>query len=486
MTRSQGPPREPSRALVPILVFLGMVVAIVSSLGAPMIPTIAAAYRVPLADAQWSLTITLLVGALATPTMGRLGDGPHRRIVIITALAAVTLGCVLAALPLGFHALLAGRALQGAGMGLTPLAMATARDALQGERARSTVALLSITTVAGVGLGYPLTGLIAHAWGFEAGFWFGAIVSALALASAAIVLPPPTAHRAARLDWIGALLLAASLSGLLLALSRGEQWGWTSARTLTLLPVSIALAVAWVFHELRTPHPLVELRLVRNESVLAADATAVLAGVGMYLLLATVVRFVQTPPSAGYGFGASVVVAGLVLLPFSMASVLSSRLAAFIARRISPLAVLPTGCGIFVLAMLEFALARGDMLHVVIAMTIAGLGVGCTFAAMPGLIVRSVPPHETGSAMSFNQVLRYVGYSTGSALSATILEMHTPVGAALPTDRGYGAIAWVGCGLWIASGIVSYVVPKRGSAAPVDEALADESVADAVPVDEDR
>jgi ABC-type thiamin/hydroxymethylpyrimidine transport system permease subunit len=70
-------------------------------------------------------------------------------------------------------------------------------------------------------------------------------------------------------------------------------------------------------------------------------------------------------------------------------------------------------------------------------------------------------------------------------LSATILEMHTPAGAALPTDRGYAVIAMVGCGLWIVSAIVSYLVPKRGSAVDVDEALADESVADAVPVDEE-
>jgi predicted MFS family arabinose efflux permease len=481
-TRVSGP-LEPSRALVPTLIFLGMVVAVVSSLGAPMIPTIATRYGVALADAQWSLTITLLVGALATPTMGRLGDGPHRRAVILLSLGAITVGNVLAALPLGFHMLLAGRALQGAGMGLTPLAMATARDALTGERARSAVAMLSITTIAGVGLGYPVTGLVADTLGFEGAFWFGAIVSGAAFVTAFIVLPASKARSAPRLDVIGALLLAAALSALLLGLSRGEQWGWLAARTLGLFAAAIVFTIAWVAHELRTPHPLVELRLVRNESVLAADATAVLAGIGMYLLLATIVRFVQTPRAAGYGFGASVVVAGLVLLPFSMASVVSSRVAAFIARRLAPVLVLPIGCLVFMLAMVEFAFARSSMLHIVIAMTIAGLGVGCTFAAMPGLIVHSVPPHETGSAMSFNQVLRYVGYSTGSALSATILEMYTPAGEKLPTDRGYGAIAWVGCAVWILSAVVSYALPKRGSAAPVDEVLADESVADAVPVD---
>lgn len=98
---SAASPRR--RALVPTLVFLGMVVAVVSSLGAPLIPAIAAKYGVALGDAQWSLTITLLVGALATPTMGRLGDGPLRRRVILAALIAVVAGSVLAALPWVFE-----------------------------------------------------------------------------------------------------------------------------------------------------------------------------------------------------------------------------------------------------------------------------------------------------------------------------------------------------------------------------------------------
>lgn len=134
-----------------------MLVAVVSSLGAPLVPTIAAEEHVSLTDVQWSLTVTLLVGAVVTPVMGRLGDGPRRRAVILGALAAVLAGCALAALPLGFGWLLAGRALQGLGLGLTPLAIATARDALPPERSRPAVAMLSVTTVAGVGLGYPVT-----------------------------------------------------------------------------------------------------------------------------------------------------------------------------------------------------------------------------------------------------------------------------------------------------------------------------------------
>lgn len=145
-----GPAPSPwqQRALVPVLVSLGMLVAIISSLGAPLIPTIASVDHVSVADAQWSLTVTMLVGAVATPAMGRLGDGPHRRKVILTGLAVVLIGSLLAALPLGFSCLITGRALQGVGMGLVPLAIATARDSVPPERARSALSTLSLTTAA--------------------------------------------------------------------------------------------------------------------------------------------------------------------------------------------------------------------------------------------------------------------------------------------------------------------------------------------------
>ncbi|MFB7663649.1 MFS transporter [Kitasatospora sp. NPDC056138] len=484
---ASAPTQHPSRqrALVPVLVYLGMVVAVISSLGAPLVPRIAAADHVSLSDAQWSLTITMLVGAVATPTVGRLGDGPRRRAVILGSVAVVLVGSVLAALPLGFGFLLVGRALQGAGLGLTPLAIATAWESLPAERSRPAVALLSITTVAGVGLGYPLTGLITESLGLHAGFWFGAIISAVALAAAAFVLPP-TGHLGAKpLDAPGALLLGAALACLLLVLSEGEAWGWTSPGLLGLAVGALVLLAWWTVHELRTAHPLVNLRLARNRVVLTANVTGLVAGVGMYLLMSLVTRFVQTPASAGYGFGASVVVTGLVLLPFSVASVASSKLVPVLARRTSMRLVLPLGCVVSLLAMLTFAFARDSLWQLFLVMGIAGLGVGCTFAVMPGLIVSSVPAHETGSAISFNQVLRYVGYAVGSALSASVLQAHTAAGHVLPSGDGYGTAAAIGCAVFVAAAVVAVVLLRRGGSAAAsgpggdEELLVEESIADA-------
>lgn len=463
-----GNPRSGrQRALVPVLVSLGMLVAVVSSLGAPLVPTIAAEEHVSLNDAQWSLTVTLLVGAVVTPVMGRLGDGPRRRPVILGALVAVLTGCVLAALPLGMGCLVTGRALQGLGLGLTPLAIATARDALPPERSRPAVALLSITTVAGVGLGYPVTGLIAQSYGLYAGFWFGAVVSAAALVAAVVVLPPSPRRAAPRLDVPGAVLLGTALAGLLLALSEGELWGWGSARLLALVVGCVLLLALWVVHELRTAQPLIDLRLTKDRSVLTANVTALVAGLGMYLLLSLVTRFVQTPREAGYGFGASVAVTGLVLLPFSLASLAAGRAVPLLARRAPTALVLSLGCAVSLGAVLAFALVRGQLWELFVIMAVAGFGIGWMFAVMPGMIVGSVPAHETGSAMSFNQVLRYVGYSTGSVLSAAILQAHTAAGNALPTGDGYRTAALLACGVWVAMIAVTAVLPPRRRRAAV-------------------
>lgn len=469
-----------SRSLVPVLVFLCTVVAVVSSLGAPLVPKIAEATDVSLGAAQWSLTISLLVGAVAAPTVGRLGDGPHRRAVVLWVFGVVVAGSVLAALPLSFGWLLLGRAMMGSGLGLTSIAMAAARDELRPERTRSVVAVLSVTAAAGVGLGYPLTGVIVDQLGFRAAFWFGAIVTAIGFLAALFAFPSTQGRPSQRLDWVGALLLGGGVAGVLVSLSESQRW--PASTLLAVLAASAIVLVWWVRHELRVDQPLVDLRLVGNRTVLTADATGLFAGIGMYTLMSMMIRFVQTPPELGYGFGASVLVAGLCLLPFSLMSVTASRVAPLIAHRFSQHAVLPAGCLIVIAAELLFVANRQHMWNIYLVMGIAGLGVGTAFAAMPGLIVRSVPPEETGSAMSFNQVLRYVGYSLGSALSATVLSAHTPAGRALPTNDGYTMAALIGAAILLFAAVLSAILPLQGRESEADTMLIEESVVDAVPV----
>ena len=459
----------PERAFVPSLVAVGLVVSVVSALGAPLIPTIARDFHTSLATAQWSLTATLLVGAVASPLVGRLGDGPHRRTVLVACLGLVTLGGVVAALAPAPGVLIAGRGLQGIGLALLPLTMASARDHLPAVRAASVIALLSVIGAAGVGLGYPITGLIAERSGVAAAFWFGALASGAALVLAARFIPSPRepARRAA-LDLRGAALIGGGVLALLLALEQAPDWGWAATRTLGLLAVSAVLLAAWTWNELRVDHPLVELRLIRHRAVLTANASALVLGMAMYLSISLMTQVVQLPT----GLGESVFVAGLTLLPFSACSLLSSRALPLVRRSAGPRAVIPIGA-IVIAAALAFFAATGDALwQAFVTMGVIGVGMGLTFAAMPGLIVGSVPQEETGSAMGFYQVSRYVGFSIGSGLAVTLLRVFDG-GRGVPSSSAYSRTFVVGAALCLIAAAIAWVLPRQAlGGSPRDADLA--------------
>jgi MFS family permease len=467
---STQPPRHGlrERAFVPVLVFVGLVVSIISSLGAPLIPTIASDLHVGLSSAQWSLTATLLVGAVASPIVGRLGDGRHRRAVILLCLASVTVGGALAALAGGLTALIAGRALQGMGLALIPLTMASARDHLGEQHSPRVIATLSVITAVGVGLGYPLTGFIAEHADLQAAFWTGAAMSAAALVLCALVIPDTTdATGHARLDLPGAGAIAVGLVGLLIALEKGPDWGWGATDTLALLAVAVVFLALWVVRELHTPDPLVDLRLVRHRAVLTANLAALVLGVAMYMAIALMTQFVQLPAAAGFGLGSTVFVAGLTLTPLSATSFVASRFLPHLQRRVGVRAVLTVGAALVGLGMLFFAVTAEALWQALVAMAIIGLGLGLTFAALPGLIVTATPRSETGSAMGFYQVSRYIGFSIGSGLSITLLRAFGDGGE--PTLGAYRATFLVAAAICAITAVVCWVVPGRGRARAASE-----------------
>jgi MFS family permease len=443
-----------------VLLFVVMVTGIISSLGAPLIPSISDDLGVSLSAAQWSLTATLLVGVVSSPVMGRLGDGPRRRETLLGGLAVVTAGSVIAALAGSLPVLVAGRAMQGVGLGLVPLGMATARDALPAEKVPATIGLLSVAGAAGVGAGYPISGLLAGI-DLSAAFWFGAVVAAIAFALSWFFVPSTAGRAAEKLDVPGAAMLAIGLSALLVAIAEGSGWGWGSARTVGLFLVAIVFLLLWGGQQLRVDEPLVDLRLARIPAVLTADVCATVLGVAMYMYLSGVSEFVQAPSELGYGFGASVVVAGLCLVPFSVVGLAGARMLPFSTRLVGARNLLPVGCLTVAAGGLVFAVFHAHLWSAFAMMGVLGLGYGLTYAAIPGIIVRAVPESETGSATGFYQVVRYIGFSVGSALAASVLASETPAGSQLPRLAGYTAVTWIGIVICVFAAILAWVMTGR-------------------------
>ncbi|MBL7497837.1 MFS transporter [Frankia sp. CNm7] len=433
------------------LIYTGLVVSLIGTLGAPLIPLIVREQRVSFVAAQWILTITLLVGAVAGPTLGRLGDGPRRKGVLMGGLGAVVLGAVVAATAWNFPQLLVGRALMGIGLGLMPLTFAIARDCLPRLTGVRAVAVLSVSVASGTGLGYPLTGVIADHVDYRYAFWLAGLLCAAAVGLVAVAVPPARTGLAALaprrpFDVPGAALLGLALGAVLLGFSQAPRWGWESAPVLGLFAASVVLAAVWVRVEHASAAPLVELRFLSVPAVLVSNGAAALLGFGMFGTVSLVIRLVETPTSAGYGFGGGVSLAGLMIMPLSVGTLAATRVARVAERRFGTAAVLVLGGLVSTAASLGLAVRHDHLVEIAAATALLGVGIGTGFAAMPTLIITHVPLTETGSATSFNQAMRVVGGSMGSALAASLLEGFTPAGTPLPRDTGY-SVAFLMLGL---------------------------------------
>lgn len=455
------------RLLLPTLVLLTTTTSVITSLGGSLVPSVAVAHGVSLGSAQWILTGPMLVGALATPVLGRLGGTSRRRTVILASLGIVAVGLLLTTLPTGFSGLVAGRLLQGVGMGLLPLSLAAARDGLARERVPGALALLSVTATVGAGISYPLSAWIAHEAGVPAAYGVALGVTVLTWLLAWWAVPGSVTTGADTVHWLGAALLGGGTLLLLLALTQAPHLGAGSVTLWTLLVAGLVVVAAWVRVTLRAADPLVDLRLAVHRDVLPANISAFTAGTAAYMWLALVMIQVQVPTSTGFGLGLPVTVAGLALVPYALLSFFSSRLAAVVGQRIGLDRVLPCGAALYVVATAAYALAHDSIWTVAVVMALAGLGSGFTFAAMPGLVLRSTPLAETGSALSFNVLLRFLGFAAGSSLATSVLAFLTGVTEGADAFR---LTVWINVGLWLTTALVSIVlIPSRSPAAQPKE-----------------
>ncbi|HWK77756.1 MFS transporter [Microbacterium sp.] len=431
------------RALATAVVTIAFLGAVIGGVGAPLITSVAIDLGVPLDAAQWTLTITLFSGAISAPVLGRLGAGPQRRATILVVLASVAAGGLLTALPLPFWTLLLGRALQGLGLGVVALLMSVARDLLPTERAHATIATVSVASTVGIGVAYPLMGLIDQLMGLRAAYLVGFLLSLAAVGIAWWMIPEDRPQPRSRLDVPGAVLLGIGILGVLAAVAQPVVWDVPWVGTCILI-VAVAALAGWVVVERRTVSPLVDLRLLGRGPVVRANAAMLFAGVGMYLLFSLLTRYVQTPLEAGYGLGLSGALAGAALIPFSVLGFVAGRLTPRLSAWLTARWTFAVHASCVVVAAVAFAGAPAPFVLTLAAMAVLGFGVGGVSAIMPSLVLDGVPRAETSSVLSMNQIVRSIGFSIGSALAGMLLASTTAAGAVFPPAAGYPAAAvWV-------------------------------------------
>jgi EmrB/QacA subfamily drug resistance transporter len=451
-----------TRTLLP-LAGAALAYSLAQTMVIPALPELQAEFHAGPADATWLLTAFLLTSSIATPLLGRLGDMHGKEHWLLISLAIFGAGSLVAAVAGSLTVMIAGRAIQGAGGAIFPLAIGIIRDEFPQERVAPAIGTVSAMFGIGGGSGLVLAGLFVDHGSISWIFWLSVATTALAALATWLWVPESPVRVRARIDWVGGALLSLTLLALLLPISEGNAWGWTSGRVLALFAAAAVFAVIWARWELRVVDPLVNLALMRERPVWTTNVAACAIGFAMFGSFVLVPQFVQTPARAGYGFGASVTESGLFLLPSALlmlfAGPLSGRLGGRYGSRV-PLALGAISSG---LSYAWLAAFHGARIDIYLSSVLLGLGVGLALAAMANLVVEAVPPDVTGVASAINAIMRTIGGAVGAQVAAAIVSGALSDGARYPAESGFtGAFTMSALASAVAL-LVCFAIPSRSA-----------------------
>ena len=449
-------------AIVAVLAVAGLASSFMFTLVVPIqskLPELLDASR---EDTAWVVTATLLAAAVFTPIAGRLGDMYGKRRIVLVLLGLLVIGSIVAALSTDIIGVIVGRALQGAVTGVVPLGISILRDVLHENRVDAAIALMSATLGVGGAVGMPVSALITETSDWHVLFWMSAGLGVVVFVLVVLIVPPSVLRTPGRFDVVGAVGLAIGLTGALLAVSRGNEWGWTSPATLACGLGGIAVLLVWGWFELRITDPLLDLRVAARPAVLLTNLASVAIGFSLFASNVAYPQMLELPVAAG-GFGLTLLQASLIIMPAGLVMMVLSPFSGRLACSVGPRLLLVLGAIALILAYGFSLLWASEVWHLLVANLLIGVGIGFGYAGMPMLIMRSVPPTETGASNGLNALFRSLGTSTAAALVGAVLATYSVErgGVAVPTPAAFQISFGLGLGAAVIALAVAVCIPGR-------------------------
>ena len=407
--------------VVAILCLTGMTVSVMQTLVVPLLPHLPGILHAAPDDATWVLTVTLMFGAVCTPIAGRLGDMLGKKKMLLIAVSAMVVGSILCALATSLPLMLIGRAFQGVSIGSVALGISLMRDVLPKERLASSIALMSATLGIGGAIGLPLASIVAEHLSWHYLFIGSAVLGAIAIVGVLAFVPESSGRSGGTFDLPGAAILSTLLIVVLFAFTKARGWGWGDPRVLGCFAAGALLGVLFVAVERRRAHPLVDMKVTAQPTVRYTNLASILVGFAMYSSNLVITQLIQAPTNTGYGFGQSMVVAGLCAAPMGLLMMAVSPFAARLITHMGPRFAFSSGIVVIGFGFLVGIFMLQKVWEAIVVAMLVGAGIALSYAAAPTLIMRAAPPSQTAAANSVNTLSRSIGTSLASAVHGAIL-----------------------------------------------------------------
>lgn len=436
--------RNTFRKTLFVLLFVELFSGVAQSYFAPLYPLLGHKFHVDVATLSWALTVFTLAGALSTPLFAKLGDVYGHRRLLRAEVGLVTLGCILIAAAPNFVVLLIGRFLQGTLPAFLPLMFGLVHSRFDTGHTSRAVAYLSSVLLFGTLLGAMLTGVFVRVSGSpEWALWLPAIGMIVGFGLVCLDHADPATCIRTRVDWLGALVLGVGLTVLLIGISQGPHWGWTSTMTVACLVTGILILVGWVIIELRTQDPLVDLRFLCQPDLLPIYMVGIgiyFGGVGGQVTLST---YLGLPlDKLGYGLGLGTFAISLAFIPMRGAAAVMAMLTARLGRTFGFRWVMASGAMIATVGTLGFLFFHATAMRFITCAVIAKAGFGLIEGSTRILVVDNARTGEVSTGQGIYEMSTVMGTAAGAAMLGAILSANTATGTITPTEYGY-MLAWI-------------------------------------------
>ena len=465
-----APSRSTAKLSVAVLCFGGLTAALTQTMVIPIQSELPSFLGTSAANATWVVTITLLCAAVAMPVAGRLADLFGKQRVLVGTAGMLVIGSACCALSDSLAPILVGRGLQGMAMGFIPVGISLMREITPPDMASTAMAAMSATLGVGGAIGLPLSAWIAEVGDWHALFWVASGLAVVVLLLSWFAVPHVHDAQPGRFDVPGMIGLAIGLVSLLVGISKATTWGWGDPRTLGAMAFGVVVLLAWGAYELRQDDPLVDLRTSAQLPVLMTNVAAVAIGFGMMAQAIVVPQLLQLPAETGYGLGQTILEAGLWMAPGGLMMMVfapvSSRLIGSIGAKIT----LMIGATVLGSGYLVAFFLMDAPWQLLVASCIVSSGVGIGYAAMPTLILDSVPVREAASAVGLNSLMRSVGTTVAAAIMGTVLTSRTQSlgGFELPTLGAFQICFILGAAAAFAGVAIGATIPRAKAAATTE------------------
>lgn len=422
---------------------LAMFVAFLSStVVSNALPTIITDLRGSQSQYTWVVTATLLASTASTPIWGKLSDLFSKKLLLQLAIVIFIVGSMLAGLSQSVETLIAWRVLQGLGLGglqsLVQIAMAAMISPR--ERGRYSGLLGSVMAVATVG--GPLIGglLVDTSWlGWRWCFYVGVPFAAIALVLLQKTLHLPVTKRDVHIDYLGASLLTAAVSALLIWVTlAGSNFDWISTESALFVGGSVLAIAAFLVTETRAKEPIVPLRLFRNRTTTLSIMASIAIGVAMFGSTVFLGQYLQI--SRGY----SPTAAGLLTVPMVGGLLLSSTVSGILITRTGRWKRFLTAGSVLVVVgfgLLSTLDHETPMVLLGIFLFILGVGIGMTMQNLVLAVQNTVAATDLGAASSAVAFFRSLGGTIGVSVLGAVLSARvtTLITAGLPPEAADAA-----------------------------------------------